>query len=67
MAHSIGREQFDTVCPRCESQEVTTAVYHFGATHMVECANCGFGKSEGCDKRMALARLRGKYIDATEE
>ncbi|MFH1226773.1 MAG: hypothetical protein V1701_02580 [Planctomycetota bacterium] len=67
MAHTIIDEQFDMECPRCGYKEIKISTYHFGATTTAMCSNCSFGESNGCDKNMAMARLRGKYMEYSKE
>ena len=63
MAHQIWEESF-IKCPRCNSDKVMVSAYHFGLTYKVECAGCSFGQITGDNSAMALARLRGNYLEA---
>ena len=65
MAHQIWEESF-IACPRCKSEKVRIATYHFGATYRAECAKCSFGQSTGDNSAMALARLQGEYMEASQ-
>jgi hypothetical protein len=59
MAHQIYEQRAKKSCPRCGCGEVRIAIYHFGATYTAECAECAFGKSDGDNEAMAIARLHG--------
>lgn len=63
MAHTIYGKTAKTSCPRCGGKTVRIATYHFGATYMAECADCGYGKSYGDNEAMALARLYGEFLE----
>jgi predicted RNA-binding Zn-ribbon protein involved in translation (DUF1610 family) len=65
MAHKIYTKKKSIKCPLCgESAGVRFATYHFGTTYTAECANCGFGKVEGDNEDMALARYKGEVLKA---
>jgi hypothetical protein len=64
MAHKIySRSANVPKCPRCGSDTIRLATYHFGSTYMAECFNCSFGTSNGCDESMAISRYRGQVME----
>ena len=63
MAHQIWEVDFEESCPRCESNKVRLATYHFGNTFIAECAGCGFGQIAGDNQITATSRLKGQYLE----
>ena len=66
MAHRIWTKKMEKCCPRCGSDEIRLATYHFGATTIAECAKCSFGKVSADNEDMATARWLGSYYEYKE-
>ena len=67
MAHDINVMDMEEACPRCGTKKVRVATYYFGSTFHAECSHCAFGFVKGCNVEMAIARYRGKIMEAAPE
>lgn len=69
MAHKIYQKAIEgeVCCPRCNATEATISVYHSGTTYQAECSWCGYGRVTGDNEEMAIARLRGKMLEASNK
>lgn len=64
MAHKVYELEIGLKCPRCNNTQARLAIYHFGTSFTAECAGCAWGPVEGDNEAMAVARYRGKLLEA---
>ena len=67
MAHKIYQINCWKKCPRCNSEEATISIFHFGATYQAQCSKCGLRGRSGDDNDTAIASLVDCYFEWEEK